>query len=68
MDLAALIALGQFALSAGTQVFATIQQMQADGRAQTTAEENAALQASLSKLGVDEAAFEQQFGINPPTT
>ena len=65
MDPVALVTLLQFALAAGTQIAQTIQQMQADGRSQTTAEETAALQAALSKLGVDEAAFEQQFGINP---
>ena len=66
MSIAVLMALLQFALDASTQITQTVQKMQADGRAQTTAEETAALQASLSKLVIDEASFEQQFGI-PPT-
>jgi hypothetical protein len=65
MNAAALIQFLPLLLEGATEVANLIQRLQAEGRAATTAQEQANLQTVLTKLGMDEALFEQQFGIKP---
>jgi hypothetical protein len=58
MDLAALVALG-------TLVAKTVQQMVADGRTQTTAEEDAALAAAHSRADAADASYSQADQSKP---
>jgi hypothetical protein len=63
MPIAALIALLPTIMDAGTQVAALIQRLQAEGRAQTTEQETAALAAVLAAVKIADANFDSAFGV-----
>lgn len=61
MPIATLIALLPAAIQSVQEIAAMIAKLQADGRSETTAEENAQLQQTLANLAASKADFDDAF-------